>query len=87
MGNLGGMRGSIFLMRIGPPRRVQGTMIDTRRTFTPPEGSAMYSFAREVLIPHLETHLGWNYPVVNVTTFIVVKAGTVDVEKKTVLAP
>ena len=42
----------------------------------------MYSFAREVLIPHLETHLGWKCPVVNVTTFIVVKAGTVDVEKK-----
>ena len=55
---------------------------DTRRTLTPPEGGAMYSFAREVLIPHLETHLGWNYPVVNVTTFIVVKAGTVDVENK-----
>ena len=55
---------------------------DTRRTFTPPEGDAMYSFAREVLIPHLETHLGWKCPVVNVTTFIVVKAGTVDVEKK-----
>ena len=60
---------------------------DTRRTLTPPEGGAMYSFAREVLIPHLETHLGWKCPVVNVTTFIVVKAGTVDVEKKTVLAP
>ena len=42
----------------------------------------MYNFAREVLVPHLETHLGWNCPVVNVTTFIVVKAGTVDVEKK-----
>ena len=55
---------------------------DTRRTMTPPEGGAMYSFAREVLIPHLETHLGWKCPVVNVTTFIVVKAGTVDVEKK-----
>ena len=55
---------------------------DTRRTLTPPEGGAMYSFAREVLIPHLETHLGWKCPVVNVTTFIVVKAGTVDVEKK-----
>ena len=53
-----------------------------RRTMTPPEGGAMYSFAREVLIPHLETHLGWKCPVVNVTTFIVVKAGTVDVEKK-----
>ena len=55
---------------------------DTRRTMTPPEGGAMYSFAREVLIPHLETHLGWKCPVVNVTTFIVVKAGTVDVKKK-----
>ena len=55
---------------------------DTRRTMTPPEGGAMYSFAREVLIPHLETHLGWKCLVVNVTTFIVVKAGTVDVEKK-----
>ena len=44
----------------------------------------MYSFAREVLIPHLETHLGWKCPVVNVTTFIVVKAGTVDVEKNSV---
>ena len=55
---------------------------DTRRTMPPPEGGAMYSFAREVLIPHLETHLGWKCPVVNVTTFIVVKAGTVDVEKK-----
>ena len=54
---------------------------DTRRTMTPPEGGAMYSFAREVLIPHLETHLGWKCPVVNVTTFIVVKAGTVHVEK------
>ena len=39
----------------------------------------MYNFAREVLIPHLETNLGWKCPVVNVTTFI----GTiVDVEKK-----
>ena len=47
----------------------------------------MYSFAREVLIPHLETHLGWKCLVVNVTTFFVVKAGAVDVEKKTVLAP
>ena len=47
----------------------------------------MYSFAREVLIAYLETHLGWKCPVVNVTTFIVVKAGTVDVERKTVLAP
>ena len=47
----------------------------------------MYSFAREVLIPHLETHLGWKCPVVNVTSLIVVKAGTVDVKKKTVLAP
>ena len=55
---------------------------DTRRTMTPPEGGAMYSFAREVLIPHLKTHLGWKCPVVNGTTFIVVKAGTVDVEKK-----
>ena len=43
---------------------------DTRRTMTPLVGGAMYSFAREVLIPHLETR-----PVVNVTTFIVVKAG------------
>ena len=55
---------------------------DTRRTVTPPEGGAMHSFAREVLIPHLETHLGWKCPVVNVTTFIVVKAGTFDVDKK-----
>ena len=42
----------------------------------------MYSFAREVPIPHLETYLSWKCPVVHVTTFIVVKAGTVDVEKK-----
>ena len=58
----------------------------TRRTVSPPEGGAMYSFAREVLIPHLETHLGWKCPVVNATTSFVVKAvnvnGIVDVEKK-----
>ena len=59
---------------------------DTRRTFTPPEGGAMYSLAREVLISHLETHLGWNSLVVNVTTFNVVKAGTKDVEKKNSVA-
>ena len=53
-----------------------------RRTVTPPLGGALHSSAREVLIPVLETHLGWNCQVVNVTTFIVVKAGTVDVEKK-----
>ena len=55
---------------------------DTRRTVTPPDGGAMHNFARELLVPHLETHLGWKCPVVNVTTFILVKAGTVDVEKK-----
>ena len=54
---------------------------DTRRTVTPPEGGAMHNFARDVLIRHLETHLGWKCPVVNVTTSIVVKAGTLDVEK------
>ena len=64
------------------PAETPGGDSDTRRTMTPPEGGAMYSFAREVLIPHLETHLGCKCPVVNVTTFIVVKAGTVDVEKK-----
>ena len=55
---------------------------DTRRTVTPLEGAAIHSFAREVLVPQLETHFGWKCPVVNVTTFIVVKAGTVDVAKK-----
>ena len=55
---------------------------DTRRTVTPPASGALETFAREVLITHLETHLGWNLPVVNVTTFIVVRAG-----RKTVLAP
>ena len=54
---------------------------DSRRRVTPLAGGALHSFAREVFIPHLETHLGWNCPVVNVTTFIVVKAGIVDVEK------
>ena len=63
------------------PSETRAGDTETRHTFTPPEGGAMYSFAREVLIPHLETHLGWNCPVVNVITFIVVKAGTVDVEK------
>ena len=54
---------------------------DTLLMAIPPEGGAMYSFARAVLIPHLEPHLGWKRPVVNVTTCIVVKAGTVDVGK------
>ena len=43
---------------------------DTRRTVTPPEGGAMYKFAREVLITQLQTHLGWKCPVVNVTTLL-----------------
>ena len=46
----------------------------------------MYSFAMEILVPQLETHFGWKCPVVNVTTFLE-KAGTLDVAKKTVLAP
>ena len=60
---------------------------DTRRTVAPREGVAMYSFAREVLIPHLETHFGRKCPVLNVTTCIVVKAGTKDVGKTKVLTP
>ena len=54
----------------------------TRRTVTPPQGAAMYRFAREVFIPYLETLRGWKCPVVNLTTFGVVKATTVDVQKK-----
>ena len=42
----------------------------------------MHSFAREDLLPHLETHLRCKCLVVNVTIFIVVKAGTMHVERK-----
>ena len=80
-GELGANAG-LNIFNVDWPAETRAGESHTRRTMTPPEGGAMYSFAREVLIPHLETHLGWKCPVVNVTTFIVVKAGTVDVEKK-----
>ena len=64
------------------PAETRAGDTDTRRTVTPPARGAMHNFAREALTPHLETQLGWKCPVMNVTTFIVVKAGTVDVEKK-----
>ena len=87
-GEYGALRGDAgvnIFNEDGPPETGAGDIDkDTRRTVMPPAGGALKKIAREVCIPHLETHLGGNCPVVNVTTFIVVKAGTVDMEKKTV---
>ena len=64
------------------PAETRAGYSDTRCIGRPPIGGALHCFAREVLMPHLETHLGWNYLFLNVTTFIVVTAGTPDVEKQ-----
>ena len=58
MGNLRGMRG-VNMFNEDLPAETRAGDSDTRRTVTPMEGGAMYSFAREVLIPHLEHHLSW----------------------------
>ena len=37
------------------PAETRARDSDNRRTLTAPQGGAMYNFAREVSIPHLET--------------------------------